>query len=112
VITHVTRRTKAQIPPTQSRSPAGLQKKDGTLETSKLPYRKTSPASAGFLFSVARHEGSWFQSRGSTRRLAASVRAWDRLGEGKLLGSSASEHKEPAEPRRKLGGLCFRRNKP
>jgi hypothetical protein len=26
--------------------------------------------------------------------------------------SQGSEHKEPAEPRRKLGGLCFRRNKP
>jgi hypothetical protein len=53
---------------------------------------------------VARHEGSGFQSRGSSRRLTASVRAWDRLGEGKLLASSASEHKNPAEPGRKLGG--------
>ena len=28
----------------------------------------------------------------------------DGLGEGKLLASSASEHKNPAEPGRKLGG--------
>jgi hypothetical protein len=40
------------------------------------------------------------QSRGSNRRLAASMEAWDRLGEGELLASSASEHKDPAESRR------------
>jgi hypothetical protein len=48
--------------------------------------------------------------RGSSRRLAASMEAWDRLGEGELLASSASEHKDPAEPRRKLGGALHVRH--
>jgi hypothetical protein len=65
---------------------------------------RPSPVGRGFVLKIQLLR---FPSRGSSRRLAASVRAWDRLGEGKLLASSASEHKNPAEPGRKLGGACM-----